>query len=160
MSERQHPSNEMVLTVAGQDCTAGLGAEIASAAQAIDNPAMRNRISGESEILALGHLANESDFLDRHLALSGNRTQISLATFKLPEAGTGLRRIAGAIRTVLWRLMRHPHDWTVFHQNTINLQTLSALELEVRLRRREAEQLRERLSALEVRCKELECTPS
>jgi len=160
MSERQHPSNEMVLTVAGQDCTAGLGAEIASAAQAIDTPAMRNRISGESEILDLGHLANESDFLDRHLALAGNRTQVSLTTFKLPAAGNGLRRIAGAIRTVLWRLMRHPHDWTVFHQNAINLQAVRALELEVRLRRREAEQLRERLSALETRCKELEGTPS
>ena len=160
MSEGQHPPNEMVLTVAGQDCTAGLGAEITSAAHSIDNSEMRDQISGESEILELGHLANESEFLERHLALAGNRTQVSLATFKLPEAGTGLRRIAGAIRTVLWRLMRHPHDWTLFHQNTINLQAMRALELEVRLRRREAEQLRVRLAALETRCKQLESTPS
>ena len=160
MSERQHPSNEMVLTVAGKDCTAGLGAEIASAARGIDHTWMRDRISGESEILDLGHLANESDFLDRHIALFGHRTQVTFTNFKQPAAGNGLGRIAGAIRNVLWRLMLHPHDWTVFHQNAINLQAVRALELEVRLRRREAEQLRERLSALESRCKELECTPS
>ncbi len=150
----------MLVTVAGQDCTQSLGAEIAAAARNLNAPGIRDRIAGESAILELGTTANESEFLDRHLTLFGNRTQVALADFNLPNSGKGLGRIAGLIRGVLWRLMRHPHDWTVFHQNTINLQAVRTLELEVRLRRREASELRKRLTALEARCNHLESTPS
>jgi len=118
-------------------------------ARALRDDDLAGRMAGESVILDLREARDESDFMARLLKRFGNRTQIGFERMRRPPARGLKGKVLEAVRRVLWSLMRGPHDWAAFQQNAVNEQTIRALALEVRLRRREGEALRARLEALE-----------
>ena len=142
---------DMLLMVAGQDRVQDLGRSISAEAQAMDNSALRHQISMEAAVLGLGQVDNESDYLTHQLEAFGMRTQLDLNKCPLPENSSGglFRRIVGAVRNFVWRLVRFAFEWTIFHQNVINEQQAITLAHEVRLRRRENDELRKRIELLE-----------
>ncbi len=150
MNEPQDTVGTMLLSVAGRDRTADLGAELTAAAARIGDPKLAGLLVGEAEILKLGDAANEADFLSRQLAVLGFRTQVDPGLCKPPPSPGWTGRLITLARRVLWRLMRYPHDFITGHQNAVNGQLMRALELETRLRRRETAALRERIAALEA----------
>lgn len=118
-------------------------------AAVLHDPDLAERIAGESAILGLCGTRDEAAYQDRLLQIFGNRTQIGFERMRRPPARRLKGRLLEAVRRVLWSLMRGPHDWAAFQQNAVNEQSIKALALEVRLRRRESEALRARLEALE-----------
>jgi len=158
-SPHSSPCGPQVL-VAGQDRSHDFGAELSKEGETLGSPAFRKWFAEESAVLELGNAQNETEFQDRQFAIFGVRTQLSLSKFELPTTAGAVGKLVNLIRSLLWRVTRHPHDWTIFHQNNINEQVIRTLEHEVRLRRREATELRERLAALEGRVAQSESISS
>lgn len=123
--------------------------DLCEESRALRDDDLAERIAGESVILDLREAHDESDFMARLLKRFGNRTQIGFERMRRPPAHGLKGKALEAVRRVLWSLMRGPHDWAAFQQNAVNEQTIRALALEVRLRRREGAALRARLEALE-----------
>ncbi len=143
-------SEHKTLTVAGVDRRADLGQEIAAQAAALPGKWVGERLRGESPILDLGEATSEQEFLDRHLKIFGTRTHLGFDDFSFPPGRSFVGRVVGLFRRLGWRIMRPPHEWVAFQQTAVNIQLYQALELEVRLRKRENAELRERLHALEA----------
>lgn len=150
MSGETRTGQNKVRVLAGdQPFSAGALRALQADAAAIDDADLAKRIAEESVILDLCAARDEAAYLDRLLDIFGNRSQIGFERMRRPPAKGLKGLLLEPVRRVLWSLMRGPHDWAAFQQNAVNEQTLKALALEVRLRRRENEALRIRLDALE-----------
>jgi hypothetical protein len=141
--------NSVRVLAGGQAFSEGQLRALQEDAAAIQDADLAERIAGESAILGLCGARDEEAYQDRMLEIFGNRTQIGFERMRRPPARGLKGRLLETLRRVLWSLMRWPHDWAAFQQNAVNEQSIKALALEVRLRRRESEALRARLEALE-----------
>jgi hypothetical protein len=153
MSDGKKTDCGMVLTVAGKNRSRDIGRDIAAEAAAFDNAEFRVKTADAAAILELGKVSSEEDYLTLQLEILGQRNQIDLNECTLPEGSNESlpKRIIGKLRGVLWRLIRFGFEWTLFHQNAITEQQAITLAHEVRLRRRENDELRKRISVLEQR---------
>ncbi len=151
---------KMVLTVAGKDRSDDLGRDINAAAKALNNPILQKSIDDGAAVLALGEADTEDDFIDDYLKVFGARTQVDLSRCSLPDgASSGVGgRVVGLVRKFVWRLLRFAFEWNVFHQNVVNEQQAIALAHEVRLRKRENDDLRKRIDELESNVNAGECS--
>jgi len=151
MSDEKNNSDDIVLLVAGEERSGGLGQSIRDEAARLGNPALSERLSGELLISELSEIANEEEYLTRQLELLGTRTQLDLNQCELPDSSSGglPKKLIGKLRGFIWRLIRFAPEWMVYKQNTVNEQLAISMAHEVRLRRRENEELRRRIESLE-----------
>jgi hypothetical protein len=148
--QKPDQKNKILLTVAGEDCSAELGQQIAAEAAAVDAHQLREHLAGELVLTTLAEEKSEEDFLTHQLELFGTRTQLDMNKCSLPDSSGGIaRRMLGKLRGLVWKLLRFAFDWITFHQNAVNEQQILTLSHEVRLRRRENAELRRRIEALE-----------
>ncbi len=149
MSDKEQMRDEIFLTVAGRDRSGDLGRDICAAAKALDDPGLQKSFDDGAVITALGSAENENDFIERHLEVFGQRTQLDFGKCRLPATSGIAGRIIGVVRKFVWRLLRFAFEWMVFRQNVVNEQQAIALEHEVSLRKRENEELLKRVEYLE-----------
>jgi len=149
MSDKEQSSDSMVLMVAGRDRSGDLRRDVCAEEMALVDPALRERMADGGRVLALRESVTENDFIDCQLEVLGVRTQLDLGECELPESSSVVGRVVGAVRGFVWKLLRFAFEWMLFHQNVINEQQAITLAHEVRLRKRENEDLRKRLDALE-----------
>jgi hypothetical protein len=107
------------------------------------------RLNGEVALVDLLRGEGSEDYLDRYAALMRSRAFVAPPEFRLmPGKGPG-RWLLFAIRRFLWKLLRYQHDWMSFHQNTINTSLVYELEFELAERKRQIEELEQRVRRLE-----------
>jgi hypothetical protein len=160
MSDKKHSSGKLILTVAGLDRCGDLGRDICANAKALDDPILQKSIDDSDVVLELGKSANENIFMDSYLKCFVDRTQVDLSKCNLPNGAYSgvLGRAIGIVRNFVWRLLRFSFEWNVFHQNVVNEQQAIALAHEVRLRKRENDDLRKRINELESKSNPGECS--
>jgi hypothetical protein len=135
------------LLVNGQDRRADLGRRIETAAARQAPPPAGGEID---EILALGRCSSEAEYLDRSLALLRTQHGVQADRVVLPAPGGPGGGLAGALRRLLWRLLRNPLDQLACQQNAINAAAAAGQEfLRDDYTRRIAE-LERRIQALEA----------
>lgn len=153
MSDKNNITENVVVTVAGKDRSAGLGRSIISEAESLDDPVLQKCLADSAVILELNREKQEDDFAKKYMEVFHPRTQLDLGKCKLPDssnAGIAQRPIA-AVRKIVWRLLRFVFEWVIFKQNVVNEQQVIALEHEIILRKRENEGLRKRIEKLELK---------
>lgn len=134
------------LWINGRERDADVGREVAALAQALRDPELECCLRAEQPLLAAGEAAGPEACTDALLEALRSRCAVDAAAYALPVGG---RRTAVLLRRLLWRLMRHPHEWFAFRHNTIHAQLVAQLVFEREERRREAEELRARVAQLE-----------
>ena len=140
----------MKLLVAGRDRTADLGPDITAAAARLKASGSIAALSPEHSAQVLKDSADGDDFLRRFVGLLRLRHGVRTADYYIPR-GPGLRgRLALALKTVLWKLLRYQHDRTAFQQNLINELAIDALEFQQERLDRELAELRQRVAGLEA----------
>ncbi len=120
----------MKITVAGQDRSSDLG-------QAMSAEAARLQAAGGIGALAPDHTAlrlkvadPRQDYLGKFIDLLRIRHGIRTTDYYIPR-GPGLRgKVAVALKTFLWKLLRYQHDRITYQQNTVNELTINALEFQ------------------------------
>jgi hypothetical protein len=134
------------LWINGREREADLGREVREEAGALRDPALECCLRAERPILAAGETEGPEACTDALLEALRARCAVDVAAYALPAGG---RRPVALLRRLLWRLMRHPHEWFAFRHNTIHAQLVAQLLFEREERRREAEELRARVAHLE-----------
>lgn len=135
----------MKITVAGQDRSSDLG-------QAVSAEAARLQAAGGIGALASDHTAlrlkvddPRQDYLGKFIDLLRIRHGIRTTDYYIPR-GPGLRgKVAVAVKTFLWKLLRYQHDRITYQQNAVNELTINALEFQ----QARIEELERRLVRLE-----------
>lgn len=120
----------MKITVAGQDRSSDLG-------QAVAAEAARLQAAGGIGALAPDHTAlrlkvddPRQDYLGKFIDLLRIRHGIRTTDYYIPR-GPGLRgKVAVAVKTFLWKLLRYQHDRITYQQNAVNELTINALEFQ------------------------------
>lgn len=130
----------MKLTVASQDRSADLGAEVAAAAQRRSLKPPRMLSPGHSA-LALKTARTEREFLDKYIELVGLRHGAVTSDFDIPRKPGAVGALLAKVRGFLWKLLRYQHDRMAFQQNLINELLVDALAFE----RNEREKLEKRM---------------
>ncbi len=143
----------MTISVAGQD-DQQLAEQVRRTAADMQRGARRpSAVSREIGALALAGSATDAAYHENFLRLLRYRDAVDTLDFDIPRrpgpAGGCLRQI----KRCLWKLLRYQHDRIAFRQNLINGLFTQALENELLLRRREAEELRARVATLEKQIK-------
>jgi len=137
------------LTVAGKDRSGDLGVEVAAAAAQLQASGSVGALAPEHSALVLKAAADRADYLRRYLGLLGLRHGVRTADYYVPR-GPGWRgRIAAAMKTALWKLLRYQHDRIAFQQNAVNELAIAALEFQREETERELAELKRRLALLE-----------
>ncbi len=136
----------MRLWINGREREADVGRELSAKAAALRDPEIECCLRAEQPLLAAGEAGEPEDCTDALLEALRARCAVDVAAYALPVGG---RRPAALLRRLLWRLMRHPHEWFAFRHNTIHAQLVAQLLFEREERRREAEELRARVARLE-----------
>ena len=139
----------MNLTVAGKDRSGDLGQQMAAEAARLQATGTVGALSPEHSALVLKAAADRPDYLRRYLELLRLRHGIRTADYYIPR-GPGLRgKVALALKTVLWKLLRYQHDRLAFQQNAVNELAIDALEFQRDETERELADLKRRMAALE-----------
>jgi len=142
----------MTIVVAGRDCTRELEPALRARAGQMARGSPRRRpaaFSSDIRALALREAGSEAQYLDELIRLLRYRHGVDTVAFSIPRRPGFLGRLSAAIKRRLWRALRYQHDRIVFRQNGINMLLVNALEFEDAQRRREADEWRRRLEALE-----------
>ena len=138
----------MKISVAGQDRTADLGPEIAAEAARLEASGSIGALSPQHSALVLRESLDRDDYLRRFIGLLQLRHGVRTADYYIPR-GPGLRgKVAVAVKTFLWKLLRYQHDRMSFQQNLVNELAIDALEFQSRPGRELAE-LDRRVARLE-----------
>ena len=138
----------MKLSVAGKDRTADLGPEIAAEAARLKASASIGTLAPEHTALRLKRSKDLDDYVYHFIELLRMRHGVRTADYYIPR-GPGLRgKVAVAVKTFLWKLLRYQHDRMSFQQNLVNELAIDALEFQPRLGRELAE-LDRRVARLE-----------
>ena len=139
----------MNITVAGKDRAGELGRTLAEEGARLKAAGSAGALAPGHSALSLKESADRDDFLRRFIGLLQLRHGVRTADFYIPR-GPGLRgRVALAVKTFLWKLLRYQHDRITFQQNLINELTLDALEFQQDRLGRELAELRQRAAGLE-----------
>ncbi len=139
----------MKLTVAGKDRSGDLGRDMAADAARLQAAGSVGALAPEHSALALKAATDRADFLRRYVALLRLRHGVRTADYYIPR-GPGWRgRIAVALKTVLWKLLRYQHDRMACQQNAVNELAIAALEFQRDETERDLADLKRRVVALE-----------
>ena len=120
----------MNLSVAGQDRGGDLGREIAAAAERLQASGAVGALAPEHSALVLKAATDRADYLRRYLELLRLRHGVRTADYDVPRRPGWAGRVAGAVKTVLWKLLRYQHDRIAFQQNAVNELAIDALEFQ------------------------------
>jgi hypothetical protein len=134
------------LWINGRERDADVGREVGARAEALRDPELECCLRAEQPILAAGEASGPEACTEALLEALRARCAVDAAAYALPGGG---RRPVALLRRLLWRLMRHPHEWFAFRHNTIHAQLVAQLVFEREERCREAEELRARVAQLE-----------
>lgn len=139
----------MKLLVAGQEESQRLGRELEHSSEQRPDAELSGLIAGESIILSLKDVPDESQYLMRHLDILKSRHSVDPATLVIPcepgLAGRGLFRI----RQFLWKLMLPLQNQLTFCQNTVNQMLAHHLCIKQDQHLKELQALQQRIQALE-----------
>lgn len=139
----------MNITVAGQDKTADLGAEVAAEAARLKASGSIGMLSPEHSALRLKEYPGRDDYLRRFIDLLNMRHGVRTADYYIPR-GPGLRgKVAVALKTALWKLFRYQHVRIASEQNLINELSINAHAFQRDRLEQELKELRRRIEALE-----------
>ena len=139
----------MNITVAGKDRAGELGRTLAEEGARLKSAGSIGALAPQHCALALKEFTDRDDYMRRFIGLLQLRHGVRTADFYIPR-GPGLRgRVALAVKTFLWKLLRYQHDRITFQQNLINELTLDALEFQQDRLGRELAELRQRVAGLE-----------
>ena len=139
----------MNIAVAEKDRTADLGPQIAREAARLKASGSIGSLAPEHSALTLKQSMDVEDYLQRFIPLLQLRHGVRTADYYIPR-GPGLRgKVAVALKTVLWKLLRYQHDRITFQQNLINELAIDALAFRRDQARRELADLKERVERLE-----------
>lgn len=139
----------MKISIAGKDRTADLGRAIASEAARLKADGSVGSLSPEHSALRLKETSGRADYLRRYIELLRLRHGTRTTDYYIPR-GPGLRgRMAVAMKTFLWKLLRYQHDRMSFQQNLVNELAIDALEFQHDQVERELAELNHRIEDLE-----------
>lgn len=136
----------MKICVAGKDCSADLAGRLAEQQSPAPEPRF---LSPQHSALSLKNAKNTAEYQDILLALIRIRRGITTADFAMPRKPGWMGCVLGKVRGFLWKVFRYQHDRMAFQQNVLNELMAGALEFERDQRRREMEELRARVAAME-----------
>lgn len=142
----------MKIMIAGQDRTRDVGESLRRQAGAMQGaPACRKPACFPEEIsaLALARAKSDAEYMEELIRLILYRDAVDTFDFTIPRKPGLAGRLKTGLKAFLWKLLRYQHDRIAFRQNLINGLYSSALEFEVALRRKEAADLKRRVSELE-----------
>jgi len=129
---------------------AALGAEIAERARRLRESGGGPRfLAPQHSALLLREAVSEEEYDRRYARLLQMRCGVDPGDFKVPHRKGAAGMLAGWVRVLLWKLLRHQHERMAFQQNIINELLAAAVEFERRRRRRETADLRRRIEQLE-----------
>lgn len=136
----------MKITVAGKDRSGDLGRDVAAAADRLAAvPGGIGALAPDHTALRLKVVDPRQDYLGKFIDLLRIRHGIRTADYYIPR-GPGLRgRVAVALKTFLWKLLRYQHDRIAFQQSAVNELAINALEFQ----QARIEELERRLGRLE-----------
>ncbi len=139
----------MKVTVSGQDRSGDVGQAAVAAGARLRAAGGIGELSPEHSALRLGEAQDGDDYVRRFIELLRLRHGVRTADYYVPR-GPGLRgKLAVALKTVLWKLLRYQHDRVTIQQNLINELEINALEFQRDRLNRELADLKRRVADLE-----------
>lgn len=99
--------------------------------------------------LALGQAKNQSDYLERLIALLRTHGALRTDSGEVPVPPGLLGRLLKPLRRLQWRVFRYQHDRMAFQQNAINRHVAAVLECLREECRGDIARLEARIAALE-----------
>lgn len=141
----------MTVIVEGRECP-----ELAKEVRRMAERMRRNRkprrpdhVSAEIGALALAGMGSDADYHAHFIRLLRYRDAVDTLDFAIPYRPGPTGGIMRRLKQILWKLLRYQHDRILFRQNLVNGLFTAALENEMTLRKREMDELRARIEALE-----------
>lgn len=120
----------MNITVAGKDQNGDLGPQIAAEATRLKSSHSIGLLAPDHTALRLKTSASIDDYVIKFVDLLRIRHGIRTADYYIPR-GPNLRgKVAAALKTFLWKLLRYQHDRIAFQQSTANELAINALEFQ------------------------------
>ena len=142
----------MKITVAGQDRTGDLGPAVAAEADRLRAGGGIGELAPDHTALRLKRSRDLDDYVYHFVELLRMRHGVRTTDYYVPR-GPGWRgRIAVALKTVLWRLLRYQHDRLTLQQNLINELEINAVEFQRDRVNQELADLKRRVADLEQAC--------
>jgi hypothetical protein len=139
----------MKIILAGKDRAADIGSQVVAEAARLKAVGSIGSLSPEHTALRLKQCANGDEFMHDFLDLLNMRHGVRTTDYYIPR-GPGLRgKVAVALKTVLWKLLRYQHDRTTFQQNLINELEINAVVFQRDRLNREVANLKIRIERLE-----------
>lgn len=123
---------------------------MARAARSRSCPELSRLIDGEKDVLDVRKANNEADHVARHIKALLGRYWMDSALFETPRRSGAVGRIRHFLKHALWKLLRYQHDWCLFRQNTINVQTSYGLEFERQVREKQIADIERRIRKIET----------
>jgi hypothetical protein len=99
--------------------------------------------------LSLREAESEEAWLNELIRLLRYRDGVDTLPFHIPRRAGPVGWAMARLKKILWQFLRYQHDRIAFRQNLINTLLLSALEFEDAQRRKDADEWRKRVAALE-----------
>lgn len=142
----------MKITVAGQDRSGDLGQTVAVAAERLRAGGGIGELAPDHTALRLKRARDLDDYVYHFVELLRMRHGVRTTDYYVPR-GPGWRgRIAVALKTVLWKLLRYQHDRLTLQQNLINELEINAVEFQRDRVNQELADLKRRVADLEQAC--------
>ena len=139
----------MNITVAGKDRSGDLGPAVLEQAAALRAAGSAGALSPEHSALSLSRAADGDDYLDRFVDLIRMRHGVRTTDYYIPRAPGWRGRVSVALKTFLWKLLRHQHERIAFQQNLINELEINSAEFQRDLLKQEVAELKRRIDSLE-----------
>ena len=141
----------MRVRIAGRDRTDDLGRELTERSRLRPDCGLALRIAQEADVLSLSHSRSTADYSAGQMRLLRSRNCVDTSQFDVPARAGLLGRMAAVFKRFLWRVLRYQHDWSVFRQNSTNVQLSYELEFEREERAKQIADLERRVRELEAR---------
>lgn len=139
----------MNITVAGKDRTSDLGQTIAAEAERLKTTSSIGSLAPEHTALRLKRSADFDDYTYHFVELLRMRHGVRTADYYIPR-GPGWRgKLAVALKTFLWKLLRYQHDRITLQQNLINELEINVVEFQRDRLNQEVADLKRRIESLE-----------
>ena len=139
----------MKIAVAGKDRADDLGRQVAADAAHLKASGSIGSLAPEHTALRLKRSVNPDDYLYHFIELLRMRHGIRTADYYIPR-GPGLRgKVAVALKTFLWKLLRYQHDRITLQQSLVNELEINAVEFQRDRLNQEVAELRRRIERLE-----------
>lgn len=140
----------MKITVAGKDRSGDLGRDVAAVADRLAAaPGGIGTLAPDHTALRLKRSRDFDEYVFHFVELLRMRHGVRTSDYYIPR-GPGWRgRIAVAVKTVLWKLLRYQHDRLTLQQNLINELEINAVEFQRDRLNQELADLKRRVAELE-----------